>query len=952
MIKSKRLLLPSAIGCIMAGAMSVPAVAQDDGLTTMEEVVVTGIRRSLMNSLNIKQESSSVVEAVSAEDIGKLPDTSIAESLARLPGLAGERVNGRTSGVSVRGFNEDYVATTMNGRELLGIGDNRGVEYDLYPSEIVTSALVYKSPDASLINQGLGGIVDLRTLRPLDNERIIAINANIEQNGMSSANPDFSDRGHRLAFTFSDTFNDGTMGFAVTLATMDSPSQEQQVRMWGFPDGDEAGDWAELGGPQFDAHPDAEYIMGGHDTYVRSGSMQRDTLSSIFQWAPNDRLTMTADLLYIDFKEEKVFRGLEEGGPVWGGTNFEVFSVEDGLVTSGQFDGFHSVIRNDAEEKTGDLTAVGFNAEYLLNNDWTLTLDAARSESTKSFINMESYSGVGRARTPTQGDPAARSWTHTGDAGIMFGPHNSVSMPDYTDPNVIRLAGPQNWGGAIADLVGTDNAQDGFINQPMFDEDLTTLRLSADGDINLGIFNRAEVGINYSDRSKSKVNYGAYLVGPGFTDNQPPESQTDVTVPEEFRVGNTDLSFVGLGEMLAYDSVSLYQSGFYREIDATRYEADRLGDTWTVDEKITTLYGMLDFEHGFISGNIGLQAIHSDQWASGFDTQTERVDGVATVVATPTEGGDDFWNFLPSLNMTFAVTDNQYVRFAASQTMSRARLDDMRPNTTIGFDFDDSVRQSTDPERSAWSGTSGSPELRPLRAYQADLGYEWYFADEGVLAAGVFYKDLRNWHFTRQELTDFSEYIIEGYHDNGIDELRSTQGFTSHMAEAGSGSVKGLELQASVPFYLFSDILDGFGFTASATFLDGEITDVDEAGETVTADIPGLSERIYQATLYYEKNGFEARISGRYRDKYATEFYGLSMALTPTTDQGAEIWDAQIGYDFGAAGHTRLDGLSVTLQAQNLTNESTISASEEDSRRVNTYQSFGANYMLGVNYRF
>lgn len=946
MIKSKKLLLPSAIGCIIAGAYSMPAMAQDDGMLT-EEVVVTGIRRSLMDALNIKQDSSSIVEAVSAEDIGKLPDSSIAESLARLPGLAGERVNGRTSGVSVRGFNENYVATTMNGRELLGIGDNRGVEYDLYPSEIMTSAVVYKSPEASLINQGLGGTIDLRTIRPLDSERIIAINANIEQNGMSSANPDFDDYGHRLAFTFSDTFNNGTMGFALSLATMDSPSQEEQVRMWGFPDN------LHEYPNEFANHGDAEYIMGGHATYVRSGSMQRDTVSTVFQWAPSDRLTMTADLLYIDFKEEKVFRGLEEGGPIWSDSNFEVLEVDNGLVTSGQFDGFHSVIRNDAEEKTGDLTALGFNLEYQLSDDWGLTFDGAYSESSKEFINMESYSGVGRAGTPTQGAPAARSWTHTGDAGITFGPHSSVTMLDYTDPDVIRLAGPQNWGGAISDLVGSDTAQDGFINQPMFDEELTTLGLSIEGDIDLFVFNRAEFGVNYSDRSKTKVNYGAYLIAPGYIDDRANEAQTDVAVPEQFRVGNTDLSFVGLGEMLAYDSVGLYQSGFYRAIDATLYEPGRLGDTWTVDEEVTTLYGMLDFEHGIISGNIGLQAIHTDQWASGYDTQhEENSEGVAEVVATPTSGGDNYWNFLPSLNVSFNIAENQYVRFAASQTMSRARLDDMRPNNTIGFDFDDGVRQSSDPERSAWNGNSGSPLLEPLRAYQADLGYEWYFANDGMIGAGVFYKDLRNWHFNRRDLTDFSDYIIDGYHDVGIDELVSTQGFTNYLAEAGSGSVTGLEIQASVPFYLFSDFLDGFGFIGSATFLDGELTDVGETGERVTADIPGLSERIYQTTLYYEKNGFEARISGRYRDKYATEFYGLSMALTPTTDQGAEIWDAQIGYDFGAAGHTSLDGLSVTLQVQNLTNETTISAADDDPRRVNTYQRFGANYILGVNYQF
>src|SRR5690554_1010025 len=279
MINTKKLILPTVIGCLAAGITMAPAYAQDQEMEALEEVVVTGIRRSIMNSMAIKENASSIVEAVSAEDIGKLPDTSIAESLARLPGLAGERVNGRTSGISVRGFNEDYVATTMNGRELLGIGDNRGVEYDLYPSEVITSALVYKSPDASLVNQGLGGVVDLRTIRPLETDRVIAINANFEQNGMSSANPDFDDYGHRLAFTFSDTFNDGTMGFALTLATMDSPSQEEQVRMWGF--ADNIDDFPD----EFAGHEGAEYIMGGHETYVRSASMKRDTVSSVFQWA-------------------------------------------------------------------------------------------------------------------------------------------------------------------------------------------------------------------------------------------------------------------------------------------------------------------------------------------------------------------------------------------------------------------------------------------------------------------------------------------------------------------------------------------------------------------------------------------------------------------------------------------------------------------------------------------
>ena len=924
----KKLLLPSAISCVIAG-FAPTAFAQDNVESGMlEEVVVTGIRASLINSMAIKENSSSIVEAISPEDIGKLPDTSIAESLARLPGLAGERRDGRTSGISVRGFNENYVATTMNGRELLGIGDNRGVEYDLYPSEIVSGAVVYKTPDASLVNQGLGGIVDLRTRRPLDSDRIISFNGSYEMNDLESGNPDYDDTGHRLALTYSDNFADNTLGLAVTVATMESPSQEEQVRAWGYADA-----------------ADGSKVLGGHDTFVRSALMKRDTISAVGQYAPNDRLTLTVDALYIDFEESKVFRGLEEGGPVWGGANWNATSTEGGLVTAGVWDGFHSVIRNDGEVKDGDLSTFGFNAEYMLNDAWTLTFDAAHSESTKDLINMESYSGVGRAQTPTQGGAAARTWVMDPTTGVQYSAHPTIVMPDYTDPNVIRLAGPQAWGGAIAPLVGgNSNAQDGFVNNPSFEEELDTLRLSAKGDLDISIIDSVEVGVAYSDRTKSKVNYGAFLVAPGYDDSLPADQQTAIAVPEKYIEGSANLDFVGLGSMLAYDGIGMYRDGLYREIDATQAETARLGDTYSVNEEVFTAYGLANFSAGIMSGNVGVQVVSSDQSSTGFDTYTG-ADG--TVVATPVTGGADYTKVLPSLNTNFQLSENQVLRFAAAKTMSRARMDDMKPNNTIGFNFDAARRVSDDPEFSAWSGSSGNPGLQPIEAVQADLSYEYYFADDGYIAAAYFYKDLQNWHLSTRALTDFSAYIVPGYHDKDIAALASTQGFTDSMVEAGDGYVKGTELQGSLPFHIFSDWLDGFGIIASATFLDGQIE-----YEGVESDIPGLSDEIYQLTAFYEKNGFEIRISGRKRDQYLTEFYGTSLALTPTADQGAELIDAQIGFDFGAAGIESLDGLSITLQGQNLTDEETISAAEDDPRQVNKYQHFGANYMLGVNYKF
>jgi iron complex outermembrane receptor protein len=195
------------------------AGAEQGAAEPIEEVIVTGkFRASLISQIDTKRNSSSIVDAISAEDIGKLPDSSVAESLARLPGVSGERRNGRVSGISVRGFNENYVGTTLNGRELLGMGDNRGVEYDLYPAEIISGMVVYKTPDATQMVQGIGGIVDIRTNRPLESAPYLAINGTYEQNDLESANPDYDDNGYRLAASWSDTFADDTVGISLAVA--------------------------------------------------------------------------------------------------------------------------------------------------------------------------------------------------------------------------------------------------------------------------------------------------------------------------------------------------------------------------------------------------------------------------------------------------------------------------------------------------------------------------------------------------------------------------------------------------------------------------------------------------------------------------------------------------------------------------------------------------------------
>ncbi|MEQ1687249.1 MAG: TonB-dependent receptor plug domain-containing protein, partial [Sphingopyxis sp.] len=194
-----------------AFAQATPAAEEDAG----DDIVVTGILASIESSVGAKREEVSIVEVVSAEEIGKLPDVSIAESLARLPGLTAQRVGGRAQVISIRGLAPDFSTTLLNGRQQASSGDNRGVEFDQYPSELLNSVVVYKTPDANVSGMGLSGTVDLRTVRPLTyGRRAIALNIRGELTSGRQLNDDVRTYGGRASFSYIDQNESGTLGWA------------------------------------------------------------------------------------------------------------------------------------------------------------------------------------------------------------------------------------------------------------------------------------------------------------------------------------------------------------------------------------------------------------------------------------------------------------------------------------------------------------------------------------------------------------------------------------------------------------------------------------------------------------------------------------------------------------------------------------------------------------------
>ena len=281
----RQIFKPALLSLAVSSALcSGLALAQDaeKAAEKVEIIEVKGIRGSLIRAQAEKMGNSSIVESISAEDIGKLPDSSIAESLSRLPGLSGERVGGRTSGISVRGFKEDFTGTSLNGRELIGIGDNRGVEYDLYPSEIMTGATIFKTTDATLMVQGIGGTVDLRTVRPLQAKETLTVNGTYEANQSDSDNPEFDNKGKRLALSFVEKFADDTIGLAVAAATTKSPNNQRKYGVWGYSE-----------------NADGQLLPTGLDTQSISTELERDTISAVLQFRPTDKLDISLDALVL-----------------------------------------------------------------------------------------------------------------------------------------------------------------------------------------------------------------------------------------------------------------------------------------------------------------------------------------------------------------------------------------------------------------------------------------------------------------------------------------------------------------------------------------------------------------------------------------------------------------------------------------------------------------------------
>ncbi|MDG5496366.1 TonB-dependent receptor [Niveispirillum sp. BGYR6] len=892
----------AAVSLLPAGlALAQTAPAGD----ALDEIVVSGYRQSLENAIALKRESSQIVEAVSAEDIGKLPDNSIAEAIARLPGIAAQRVDGRAQSISLRGLGPDFTATLLNGREQVSTGNNRSVEFDQYPSEVMSSVLVYKSPEAGVVGQGLAGTVDLRTMRPLQHgKRVMAMSARTELAGNGKLNPDSDKLGYRVTGAYVDQFANDTLGVAISVAHINQPTQTKYSRAWGYP----------LSGPK-DTPP---RVLGGIENRVNSETLKRTGVTATVEYEPTDNFATTLDLYYSHFDDDQIQRGVEMPF-YWGGLTPVVGSVDNGLVTAGSFNNVKGVVRNDMRTTKSDLFSAGWNGKYTVES-WTLALDASYSKVKRNSERLETYAGTGRAGV---GATDRVDFT-TGNDGNRL-----TSRLNYADPSLILLTGPQGWGGDVV-----PGGQDGYLNKPHVDDKLWAVRGDITKEFDDSAVKSVKLGVNYSSRDKTYRQDEFYLA---LTANvKDPKHNTSVAIPSAALVGGAaDLSFIGVGNVIAYDPRYLLGNGLYTQIACPR--VDCAVSPWDLNEDIVTGFIKADIEQDLgdvtLTGNVGLQVVHTDQSSYG-----AAVTGPGLFVMRT--DGRKYTELLPSANLVFALPNPDHkIRVGLSRQMARARPDELRASTKVTFD--ETRVNNTNPDVSAWKAEGGNAQLKPWMANALDVTYEYYFSKAGYVALNGFYKDLKTYIYKQATVFDFT-----GFAYTGNRAPVTNLGLNTRPVNGDGGTLKGVELALSLPFEDIHPALEGFGLTANVGYTK---TSISPDGPGSSQPIPGFSKWTPQGTFYYDLNGISARVSVSHRSKYRAEVNGFGEGRTLRNGKAETLVDAQIGYEFQEGD---LEGLSIVLQGYNLTDEAFVTYENDDTRNTINYEKYGSRYLLGVSYKF
>jgi iron complex outermembrane receptor protein len=888
-----------AILSSVSGAVFAQTASSDQKL---EEVVVTGQRQVLRDSLTLKQNTDLISDSISTAEIGQLPDVTIAEELNRLPGVNTTRDRGNASQASIRGLGPRLVLGLVNGREVASSEPSQDLRWEIYPSEVLSGAQIYKAQDASLVPGGIAATVDIRTISPLDYKGpTFSVRAGPTYNEEGKDLPHYNGLGYRGSAGYFGHINDD---LAVSLAG--SVQREKNgfpdFRTWGwntpFNSGANAtlpnGNTGDLNG---DGKPDNTTY--GLNTEVKEVTQDRYALAGAAGWRASDDLTIKADALWSQYQiKENQFQA-------WFGNNIlgnwdngnankynapgSSYQIVNGSVVAanlpGSYPNYESEIARYAEKHT--LVSTGLNAAWK-PGQWDNELDL-------------SYS---------------KAWRRNRWEAIyltdLYPPNLAFNVSDGQAPYAatpgFNPADPASQSASAARMGQSDGPED-------TGDRIGAVAINLSRSFDSPFFSAVKFGGRYSDRQKTHhQNRWNLCSGTGSTSFQN-GTQVCPAGTRDISLANAGLEAFNIPSFTAppmvYGNFDSLRALLYPN-DAAPAGSELLLVHTTVKEKSYEGFVRLDFKSAILdmplTGDIGVRVAHVKTDSSGFQS-----DG--TTVA-PITISNDYTNVLPSLNTVLHLTDQQLLRFGASIGIARPPLDAL----VTGF--------SLNPTGKPPSGGGGNPKLNPYKADQLDLSYEWYFHEESLLAVAGFFKDVKDYIGAGQSLENVGgvQYII-----------------TSENNTRG-GNIAGVELTLQSRFFFLPGFLSDFGVYANHAYVNSNIHE--QSPQPNPYPGIGLAKGTSEFDLYYEKGGFESRVAVKHHTAFtvAPTWVGTTLKqLAPET-----TLDASVSYNFEG-------GYSVRLQGHNLTNERARFSNDnnpQDLANDGGYQVYGRSYLVDFGFKF
>ncbi len=970
-----------ALGVSIAG----PGGAQDEAAAgPVEEVVTTGIRGSLRQSMEYKRDAKGVVDAISAEDIGDFPDTNLAESLQRITGVSIDRERGEGARVTVRGFGPDFNLVLLNGRQMpttSGLG--RSFDFANLASEGVAAVEVFKSGKADVPTGGIGATINIKTTRPLDSP---GLKARLGGSAMydDSTTLDDAEFSPEISGLFSNTFADDTIGVAITAVRQERLSGAATASVGGwrtfpgtvssFGGGGASEDWGGI-----PVNPDQVNRPGEGDLYsvpqvigyeLADYDRTRTNGQLTFQFRPVDNFTATLDYTYAEFELDRTYNNLSAwfnfGGQesVW--TNGPQASPLEYTENSSGSD-FAMGTGTDAFRNENKST--GLNLLWDINDKLTAELDyhdsSATNEPNSPFGNSALLAIAAFTRDRTSG---------------FFGsdlPALQLGLSDPLSPD---------------DMIVTGSV---FVNE-FSRMDIEQLELSGNFNIDTSFIESIDFGVQFTEvdnrAAGSVVQRDAWggVTQPGaIADLMMPASTAGAfdEIPGSGEQRQTDFYTFDLAALVARTE-ALIESG-----DATLFvpgngdlgrcgtalcPSDTLGNDRRTTEESDAVYGQINMSTEFgdkpVEMRLGLRYEQTDVSSTALSPDADNLLWVAgnelSIVSsgsTFTTGTGDYDHWLPNFDFSIDLSDQWIGRVSVSKTLTRPNYTDIQGGLTLN----QPVRVT------GGTGARGNPALLPFESENLDLSLEFYYGDDNYAAAGYFRKDVSNFIGT-SSITEtpfgLPHPALGPLGDEARDATGSSDAGTLYAwilanrpdaegVDAANGTIAGVAgrdpvspFDLTIPVNIEKATMDGFelvvqhnfgdsgfGVIANATLVDASVG-YDELSLAQQFVLTGFSDSA-NLIAYYDKNGIAVRLAYNWRDDFLAGTGQTNVGAGPPTNTGDyKQWDLSASYELN-------DSLQFFLDAINLTDE-TVHIYGRDEIQTLFAAQFGPRYNLGVRWKF